>query len=65
MKKKVEYPMTHPHAFEAANEEFPATEAGSRASGRDHATGWDPYEVWLTRVKESPERSMAEGGQGR
>jgi hypothetical protein len=43
----------------AANEEFTAT--GNGLNGPDLAhSGWDPYEVWRTRVKESdnvmPER---------
>ena len=43
----------------AANEEFTAMANGLDGAARAHS-GWDPYEVWRTRVKESssvmPER---------
>jgi hypothetical protein len=43
----------------AANEEFTADADGVDAAERPHS-GWNPYEVWRTRVKESssgtPER---------
>jgi hypothetical protein len=43
----------------AANEEFTAMANGLDGVARAHS-GWDPYEVWRTRVKESssvmPER---------
>jgi hypothetical protein len=48
---------------DAANEEFtdsPAPEAPARTP----ATGWDPYEVWRTRVKhdsDRPERGSRTG----
>jgi hypothetical protein len=38
----------------AANEDFAGlAEAMEEGLGRPHA-GWDPYEVWRTRVKVSP-----------
>jgi len=43
---------------EAANEEF-ADVPAPEAPGRVPSAGWDPYEVWRTRVKneaEFPER---------
>lgn len=36
---------------EAANEEF-AHSAGFDTVERTRADGWDPYEVWRTRVKD-------------
>jgi len=36
----------------AANEEFTAMAHGLDGAARVHL-GWDPYEVWRTRVKES------------
>ena len=35
----------------AANEEFTATDGGD--SAERPASGWNPYEVWRTRVKDS------------
>jgi hypothetical protein len=42
---------------EAANEEF-ANVPAPEAPGRAPSAGWDPYEVWRTRVKDEtlPER---------
>jgi hypothetical protein len=37
----------------AANEEFMATLA-------QRSTGWDPYEVWRTRVRTAPNNQKAE-----
>jgi len=34
----------------AANEEFTETAEGPQTPAYTH-TGWDPYEVWRTRVK--------------
>jgi hypothetical protein len=36
----------------AANEEFAGTANAGNPETREH-TGWDPFEVWRTRVKES------------
>ena len=35
----------------AANEEFAATTIVSEKTVRPRSWGWDPYEVWRTRVK--------------
>jgi hypothetical protein len=35
----------------AANEEFAATTIVTEMSVRPRTSGWDPYEVWRTRVK--------------
>ena len=35
----------------AANEEFAATTIVSEKAARPRSAGWDPYEVWRTRVK--------------
>jgi hypothetical protein len=41
---EVEGLLTHPPALStAANEEF--------AAGAQRSTGWDPYEVWRTRIR--------------
>jgi len=41
----------------AANEEFTATADGLDSLEERPAPGWNPYEVWRTRVKESSEFS--------
>jgi hypothetical protein len=37
--------------LDAANEEFDATRRESRELSIADTGGWDPYEVWRTRVK--------------
>ena len=47
-----------PPATPAANEEFTGSDVQER---RGYArAGWDPYEVWRTRVKASPRKQEAE-----
>lgn len=41
----------------AANEEFTATADGVGSLEGRPQPGWNPYEVWRTRVKESSESS--------
>jgi hypothetical protein len=41
----------------AANEAFTATADGVDGLEERPQPGWNPYEVWRTRVKESPESS--------
>lgn len=41
----------------AANEEFAAPADGVDSLEEHPQPGWNPYEVWRTRVKESPESS--------
>jgi hypothetical protein len=51
MKRPLDAAATDQTTSAAANEEFvtsPAFEEVARTSG----SGWDPYEVWRTRVKE-------------
>jgi hypothetical protein len=40
-------------AIPAANEEFATTANGLDGLERPRSSGWDPYEVWRTRVKSS------------
>ena len=50
---------THPRALTAANEEFASATPGAEEPVQEAAPGWDPYEVWRTRVKaiqDSPDR---------
>jgi hypothetical protein len=47
-----------PRVAPAANEEFTGTESGLYRPERPRS-GWDPYEVWRTRVKASS-RVMSE-----
>ncbi|HEY8507186.1 MAG TPA: hypothetical protein VIL32_02450 [Steroidobacteraceae bacterium] len=43
---------TYPRALKAANEDFlPAPVSGQDNAERQTTAGWDPYEVWRTRVK--------------
>ena len=44
-----------PRAGEAANEEF--VDSPPDAPVPQPQSGWDPYEVWRTRVKDAPEPS--------
>ena len=39
----------------AANEEFPGTVSDVGKRVRERANGWDPYEVWRTRIKAKQE----------
>ena len=41
----------------AADEEFPAAADGVDSLEEHPQPGWNPYEVWRTRVKESTELS--------
>ena len=43
----------------AANEEFTGIVAARRIARRED--GWDPYEVWLTRVKERRKKPRGPG----
>jgi hypothetical protein len=47
--------LTHGNAHEAAND------AAIDESGP--APGWDPFEVWRTRVKDARERDPTDGGE--
>jgi hypothetical protein len=43
--------LARPRTLSAANEEFTGTANEPTTTVRHRATGWDPYEVWRTRVK--------------
>jgi hypothetical protein len=43
----------------AANGDFPKATAAAEKSLRPHAAGWDPYEVWRTRVKATQDAQAA------
>lgn len=52
-KREAEGRGAHPRALTAANEEFSATHGTHAANpeNKTHLHGWDPYEVWRTRIK--------------
>lgn len=51
-RKAAEGPAADERMPAAANEEFTAMANGLDGAARARS-GWDPYEVWRTRVKES------------
>jgi len=44
-----------PRKVSAANEAFPGTVSDVDKRPRERAEGWDPYEVWRTRIKAKQE----------
>ena len=59
MKTRVEALTTFPRPLKAANEDFAPTMSAHKVS-----SGWDAYEVWLTRIKamqERPDRPTTRG----
>jgi hypothetical protein len=52
---EVEGRLTPPQSLAAANEEF----ARQAQQPSDPAAGWDPFEVWRTRVKAAQEAQEA------
>jgi len=44
-----------PRKVSAANETFPGTVSDVDKRPRERAEGWDPYEVWRTRIKAKQE----------
>jgi hypothetical protein len=59
MKTRVDALTTFPRPLKAANEDFAPT-----ATAHKVTSGWDAYEVWLTRIKamqERPDRPMPHG----
>ena len=51
-----------PRPQAAANGEFPKVTQLPEKSLRPRVAGWDPYEVWRTRVK-AQETTAGQGGQ--
>jgi hypothetical protein len=49
-----------PQSLPAANEEFATQINGVDTLGYPRSTGWDPYEVWRTRVKSSSRTKQAQ-----
>ena len=59
MKTRVDALTTFPRPAKAANEEFVPTKGSRQVS-----SGWDAYEVWLTRIKplqDRPDRTTRRG----
>ncbi len=56
-RKAAEGPAAAPGISSAANEEFAATADAVDGLEERPQAGWNPYEVWRTRVKESSESS--------
>lgn len=52
-KREVEAQLSHPPEHGTRPKPFPVN-ASQRMIPR-RATGWDPYEVWRTRVKKRPD----------
>ena len=52
-KREVETQMSHPSEHATRPTLFPVNAAQRMIPRR--ATGWDPYEVWRTRVKKRPD----------
>ena len=61
-KSEVEAQMSHPSETTSRTIPFPGT-ATQRMIPR-RASGWDPYEVWRTRVKEEPRRDPVDARFG-
>ena len=40
-------------ATEAANDELPRTGVGATVEPAPRPSGWDPFEVWRTRVRDA------------
>jgi len=53
-----------PRTQSAANGDFPKTGSPSDKPLRPRSAGWDPYEVWRTRVKVTKQQTAA-GKSGR
>jgi hypothetical protein len=57
MQTRVEALTLFPRALKAANEEIEsAVTAPSEKNERQRTSGWDPYEVWRTRIQ-APQNS--------
>jgi hypothetical protein len=56
MQTRVEALTLFPRALKAANEEIEAVAATSEKNERQRTSGWDPYEVWRTRIQ-APQNS--------
>jgi len=63
MQTRVEALTLFPRALKAANEELVSVATPSEKSER-RAAGWDPYEVWRTRIK-APQDSIRRLPQNR
>jgi hypothetical protein len=57
MQTRVEALTLFPRALKAANEELVSVVTPSENTIERRAAGWDPYEVWRTRVK-APQNSI-------
>ncbi len=61
MQRKTDILAKYPRATPAANEEFTAVASGSdKVLARPRTMGWDPYEVWRTRVKATQDSAQGE-----
>jgi hypothetical protein len=55
-----ELPLPQP----AANGDFPKLTDGAEKLLRPQTAGWDPYEVWRTRVKAMQDLAAVKSGHG-
>jgi len=66
MQTKTDSLAKHPRtsAASAANEDFGATTIVTEKVAGPRSSGWDPYEVWRTRVKATQSDSSSEVARG-
>ncbi len=62
MQTKTDLLTALPRPAAAANGDFPKALSGTEKSVRPRVTGWDPYEVWRTRVKASQDSVAGDVG---
>lgn len=53
-----------PRPQPAANGDFPKLADGAQNVLRPRLAGWDPYEVWRTRVKAMQDPAAVKSGRG-
>jgi len=61
--KKTDLLTLLPRPAPAANVDFPRAPAGAEKLVRPRVSGWDPYEVWRTRVKAAQELAPTDAGR--
>ena len=62
MQTKTDLLSALPRPAAAANHDFLNALPGAEKSVRPRIAGWDPYEVWRTRVKAIQDSGASEGG---
>ena len=62
MQTKTDLLAALPRPPAAANHDFPNALVGAEKSLHPRVAGWDPYEVWRTRVKALQDSWASNGG---